>query len=178
MEEINLLLDPLLIAPYRLLDNPVLAWWLGTIWVAGWSIVVGELTLALGKRINRRTLDQHAGEAKAMQEKSLEALKAGDKDAYKAMNRLANESFGRTFFQRAALGAAALWPLFLVAGWMQRRFAGLDIPLWGDQVSVGWLQGLIVCYLVLRLGLALFRRQARKRHTPRPTPAPEAKPPE
>lgn len=172
MEEINLLLDPLLIAPYRALDDPVLAWWLGTIWVAGLSILVGELTLALGKRLNRRTLDQHAGEAKDMQEKSMAALKAGDKAAYKAMNRLANESFGRSFFQRAALGAAALWPLFLAAGWMQRRFAGLDIPLLGDQLSVGWVQGLIICYLLLRLGLALIRRQ-RKRRGPQPPSTPQ-----
>lgn len=177
MEEINLLIDPLLIDPYRLLDDPVLAWWLGTIWVAALSIVAGELTLALGKRLNRRTLDQHAGEAKDMQAKSMAALKAGDKAAYKAMNKLANESFGRSFFQRAALGAASLWPVFLAAGWMNRRFAGLDIPIWGDQLSVGWLQALIICYLGLRLGLALARRQVRKRALP-PIPASKANPPE
>jgi hypothetical protein len=77
----------------------------------------------------------------------MQALKAGDKAAYKVMNKLTNESFGHSFFQHTALGAAARWPLFMAVGWMQWRFAGLDIPLLGDQLSVGWSQGLLICYL-------------------------------
>jgi hypothetical protein len=177
LETINLFLDPLLIAPYRALDDPVLAWWLATLWLAGLSILLGELTLALGKRLNRAPLAEHAGQAKSMQDMSMAALKAGDKPAYKAMNKLANESFGRAFFQRAALGAASLWPAFLAAGWLQRRFAGVPIPLplSGGEINLGWLQGFLICYLGLRLGLALVRRQRRR---PQPPPAAQANPPE
>jgi hypothetical protein len=173
VETINLFLDPLLIAPYRALADPVLAWWLATLLLAGLSILLGELTLALGKRLNRAPLAEHAGEAKSMQEKSMAALKAGDKTAYKAMNKLANESFGHAFFQRAALGAASLWPAFLAAGWLQRRFAGVPIPLplSGGEINLGWLQGFLVCYLGLRLGLALIRFQRKRRRPSPPRPA-------
>lgn len=171
MEEINLFLDPLLIVPYRALDNPVWAWWLGTLWISALSILVGELTLTLGKWLNRATLAEHAGEAKSMEAKSMAALKAGDKAAYKAMNKLANESFGHAFFQRAALGAASLWPAFIAVGWLQRRFADVPIPLPlpGVELSLGWLQGFLICYLVLRLGLALTRRQLKRRRLQPPS---------
>ena len=167
MEAINQFLDPLLVIPYRAMADPVWAWWLGTLWVAGLRILAGELTLALGKRLNRRPLAEHSGQAQDMQAKSMAALKAGDKTAYRALNRLANEAFGRTFFQRAALGAASLWPAFLAAGWLDRRFAGLEIPLPlplpGLDLSLGWLQGFLLCYLGLRIGLALFRRWRKRR---------------
>jgi hypothetical protein len=64
LEESNLRLDPVLIVPYRALDDPILAWWLGILWVTCLSILVDELTLALGKLLNRRMLEQYAGEAK------------------------------------------------------------------------------------------------------------------
>jgi len=42
----------------------------------------------------------------------------------KAINRLANESFGRSFFLSAAMGMGALWPLFFAAGWLDLRYKG------------------------------------------------------
>ncbi len=163
MDSLILPLDPILIAPYRLLDDPALAWWLGTLWVALLSVLMGEITTSVGKRLNRRILEKSASEAREMEKNSMNALKAGDKAAYKAMNKLANESFGHAFFQRAALGAASLWPAFIAAGWLQRRFEGLEVPLPGLDLAAGWLQGFLICYLSLRLGLALARWLRKRR---------------
>ncbi len=159
MDQLYFYMDPVLIQPYRWLSDPVWAWWLGTVLVTALAILVGELTVALGKKLNRRILAASSGEAREMERKSMQALRAGDKAAYKALNRQANEAFGQSFFQKAALGASSLWSAFMVAGWVEARFAGLgEIPLPGVGASVSWVQAYIASYLALRLGLAGVRR--------------------
>ena len=38
--------DSLLIAPYRWPKNPIIGWWLGTVFVAMWCTILGEMTLS------------------------------------------------------------------------------------------------------------------------------------
>ncbi len=142
-------LDPFLIAPYRLFSAPIPAWWFGTIVLAAECLLLGELTLAVTRRLNRDPIALHGDEAKHYQEQSMDALRSGDKESYKAINKLANESFGRSFFLSAATGMGSLWPLFFAAGWMDMRFGGLKIPLFG--LGVGWPAGLLLCYIAVRL---------------------------
>jgi hypothetical protein len=124
---------------------------------------LGWLTVAVGKRLNRTAFEASATETQAMHDKSIEALKAGEKGAYKAFNKLANDAFGKRFFQMAALGIGSLWPAFITAGWLQERFQGVPIPLPGLPWSVGWLQGYLTCYLVVRLGWWGGRRLGKSR---------------
>jgi len=151
-------LDALLIAPYRWLDDPVQAWWLGTLVLALWCALAGELTRRLVVRVNRahaRRLDQ---EMRHYRDAAQAAADAGDKPAYKLLNKQANEAFGRTFFLRAAMGSASLWPAFLAVAWLQARFDGLSISLFGLGLGVNYLAGFLICYLIVRLALASLKK--------------------
>ncbi len=131
-------LYPVLVAPYRLVNDPAGAFWLGTLVLAGWCLLLGETTLALARRLNREPLERHAREAKDYQARSLRALKAGDKTAYRAINRLASDAFGHSFFLGAALGMGALWPLFFAAAWLKLRFGALGAPRPGLDLALPW----------------------------------------
>ncbi|MBI4799313.1 MAG: hypothetical protein HY794_11410 [Desulfarculus sp.] len=159
MEAINHVLDPWLIIPYRWLDDPVGAWWLGTSVLALACVALGELTLRLGKRLNRASLTELDGQTRRMHDNSLQALKQGDKSSYKAMNKLANEAFGRGFFLKAAMGMASLWPAFLTAGWLEARFQGLVIALPGLEFGVGWPPAFISLYILARLAWGRLKRR-------------------
>lgn len=151
MKAINQFLDPILIIPYRWLDDPVGAWWLGTAVLTLACLALGELTMALGRRLNRAKLREMDEQAQKMHDGSLQALRQGDKGSYKAMNKLANEAFGRGFFMKAALGMASLWPAFLAAGWLEARFQGLVIALPGLDVGLSWLPVFLALYILGRL---------------------------
>ena len=110
-------IDPLLIAPYRLFEDPMLGWWLGTLTLAFWSVLVGELTLAVVYRINRTPVTDYANQTLYYHEQSLKAKQAGDEKAYKGINKLANEAYGKSFFLFIAMGMASLWPAFFAAAW-------------------------------------------------------------
>lgn len=159
MEAINFFLDPILILPYRWLGDPVGAWWLGTVVLALACVALGELTMALGRRLNRASLQEMDQQSKQMHEGSMQALRQGDKTSYKAMNKLANEAFGRGFFLKAALGASSLWPAFLAAGWLEARFQGLVIALPGLEVGVGWPPAFVSLYILSRLAWGRIKRR-------------------
>lgn len=159
MEAIDLALDPFLIIPYRWLGDPVWGWWLGTWVLVLLCISLGEMTLRLGKYLNRASLAELQGQSQRMQEDSLQALRQGDKPAYKAMNKLANEAFGRGFFLQAAMGMASLWPAFLAAGWLGARFQGLVIPLPGLDLGLSWLPAFVSLYLLNRLAWWRLKRR-------------------
>ena len=113
-------IDPFLIAPYRWLEDPHLGWWLGTFVLAIWAALFGEVTLAVAYRINRRAVKARLGETSFYHQRSINALKSGDKESYKAINRMANEAFGKSFFLMTAMGMSSLWPAFLAAAWLQK----------------------------------------------------------
>ncbi len=158
LDSLLVALDPVLVAPYRLVNDPAGAFWLGTLVLAGWCLLLGETTLALARRLNREPLERHAREAKDYQARSLRALKAGDKTAYRAINRLASDAFGHSFFLGAALGMGALWPLFFAAAWLKLRFGALGAPLPGLDLALPWPAALAACYLALRLAWGRIKK--------------------
>ncbi|CAO0819965.1 hypothetical protein DFAR_1260018 [Desulfarculales bacterium] len=93
------------------------------------GISLGELTLRLGTHLNCASLAELDDQSLKMQDGSMQALHHGDKELYRAMNKLANETFGREAFLKAAMGRASQWPAFLAAGWLGIRFEGLVIFL-------------------------------------------------
>ena len=101
---------------------------LGTLALAVLSLLVGEFTSFLASFVVRRHFEQVTGEAKRYQDLSMEALKAGDRPAYEAANKLANEAFGKSFYSQVALSATFVWPIFFALGWMQHRFLEVDVP--------------------------------------------------
>ena len=114
---------------------------LGTLALAVLSLLVGEFTSFLASCIVRRHFEQVAGEAKRYQDLSMEALKAGDRPAYEAANKLANEAFGKSFFMQVALSATFLWPIFFALGWMQYRFLEVAFPLPVHRLFPGLYRG-------------------------------------
>ena len=101
----------------------------------------------------------------------MEALKAGDRPAYEAANKLANEAFGKSFFMQVALSATFFWPIFLALGWMQQRFLEVAFPLPFIGFSLGYTAVFIILYIAayglfrpVKRRLPYFRRLKELRH--------------
>jgi uncharacterized membrane protein (DUF106 family) len=142
-----LFLDPYLIWFYRLTGQAEVNFFLGTLVVAILALLVGEFTSFLASFLVRRHFDEVAGEAKKYQDLSMEALKAGDRPAYEAANKVANEAFGKSFFMQLALSATFFWPIFFVLGWMQYRFLEVEFPLPFVGFSLGYIGVFIILYV-------------------------------
>ena len=99
------------------------------------------------------------GEAKKYQDLSIEALKAGDRPAYEAANKLANEAFGKSFFSQVALSATFVWPIFFVLAWMQHRFLEVEFPIPGTNWSLGFIGVFIIIYAATYV---LFKQTKRR----------------
>ncbi len=171
MPSLYLWLDPYLIWFYRLSGSAAVNFLVGTWVLAVFSLVVGELTAFLAALMVRRPLEQVAGEAKRYQDLSMEALKAGDRPAYEAANKVANEAFGKSFFMQVALSATFFWPIFLALGWMQQRFLGVAFPLPFVGFSLGYTGVFIILYIAayfmfkpVKRRLPYFRRAKEMRH--------------
>ena len=153
--------DYFLIAPYRWPGNSMIGWWTGTTILALWAALLGKLTIALVFRVNRSHIKETVGEMAQRHSQSMNALKAGDKRAYTAINRLANEAFGKSFFLQVAMASASLWPLPCALAWLQIRFSSIqfpllfDLPLIGD--SVGYPFIFIPLYILARIILGKIK---------------------
>jgi hypothetical protein len=162
-------IDQFLIAPYRWSNNPMVGWWLGTFILALWATLLGRLTMALVMRMNLSHVKEGLRETSMRHNQSMNALKAGDKESYKAINKLANEAYGKTFFLQVAMAAASLWPIPLALGWLQLRFSEVrfplppDIPLMSN--GVGYAFVFIPLYILVRILVAWgMNRMSRHKH--------------
>ena len=102
-----------------------------------------------------KRIDKVTDEVIRYQNLSMDALEAGEKAAYDAANKLANDSFGRSFFMQIALSGAFLWPIPFALVWMQYRFADVEFPLLFSEYSLGFPAVFIVLYAAAYL---IFRR--------------------
>jgi hypothetical protein len=142
-------IDSFLIAPYRLPDNPLLGWWVGTTILALWSVLLGEITLAIAFRANRFRIEELGQEMSDRHNQSINALKSGDKSSYKAINSLANDAFGKTFFLQIAMACASLWPAACALGWLQIRFSKIMFPIPYNLPRVGNDVGYTFIFILL-----------------------------
>ncbi len=140
--------DQFFINFYRVTGNAGVDFVIGTFVLACLCLLIGEITLRLIFRVCRRHIEQRVEEATSYQDLSVRALKAGDKEAYQAANKMANEAFGHTFFQQMALSAAFLWPVCFALAWMQQRFLELEFPIPGTDWSLGFIGVFIIVYVV------------------------------
>jgi hypothetical protein len=151
------LIDPFLIFPYRLFEaisgNPLAAWWAGTFVLALWAALLGKATSYLAGRLNGSAHESSAREAFELSQRSLHALKAGDKESYRAINDLANDAYGRSFFQRAAISASSLWPAFLGAAWLEARFGEIRFSIPWMEEGLNFVAPYIICYIGARMAL-------------------------
>jgi hypothetical protein len=136
------LIDPILIAPYRLAGDPMLGFLIGTFSLSLMGVVLGEFSISAGIRINRRFIQALKEEVTHKEKLSVQAYAEGDKVSYQALNKAANEAWGKYFFTMAGYSAGILWPVPLALAWMQTRFQNVDLEvafplnyLFGDQVG-------------------------------------------
>lgn len=146
MPSVFLFLDPYLIWFYRITGDAFAGFLIGTLVLALHAIIIGEFTISLAFLAVRRRIDQTTAEAAKYQNLAMEALVEGDKQAYKAANRLANDAFGKSFFMQISLSAAFLWPAFFAVAWMSYRFSGLEFPLPFSHHSFGYIGVFILLY--------------------------------
>jgi hypothetical protein len=148
-------LDPLLIWFYRLTGWAPLDFVIGTLVLAFLALIIGEYAISLVFLAGRKNLDRLNQEAVRYRDLTVEALKAGDKPAYQAANKMANEAFGKVFFLQIALSAARLWPVPLALAWMQYRFQEVEFPLGVVPYSLGFVGAFLLLYV---LAYFLFKR--------------------
>ncbi len=139
-------LDPYLIWFFRLTGRAGLDFVIGNFVLAIICLVLGEATLYVVFQFSRKRLAEKIEEADKYQNLSIEALKAGNREAYEAANKLANEAFGRSFMHQLALGGAFLWPVFFALAWLQYRFLELEFPIPGTDWSLGFIGVFIFTY--------------------------------
>jgi hypothetical protein len=156
IDSIYNLINPFLILFYSLAGFPLLDFFLGTFFLSFLCVIVGEFTISLAIRFNRKFLTQMNEELQQMELLSLRAYEAGDKKSYRALNREANDIFGRKFFTMMAYSAGILWPTPFALGWLDLHFREIRFPLasplsliFGD--TAGYLFIFILLYILARI---------------------------
>ncbi len=160
-----LFFDPYLIRLYRITGYAWVDFFLGTMALAFIVLIIGEFTISLAFLASRKRIERVTDEAVKYQNLSMEALAAGDKEAYRAANKLANDAYGHSFFMQLALSAAFLWPICFALVWMGYRFSGLEFPLPFTGLSMGYMGVFILLYVAayqafkrVKYKLPYFRR--------------------
>jgi hypothetical protein len=147
--------DFILISPYRWLENPVAGFFLGTLVLSLWCVLVGKVTGLVVWMINRSHMESLERKTVTMHNLSLKAILLRDKASYTACNKEANDAFGRYFFAQLAAGAATLWPVPFAVAWMETRFNAVTFPLpyllGFTAPAVGYLAIFLLCYTLLRI---------------------------
>lgn len=152
---IYLAVDSLLIAFYRITGYALVDFLFGTFVLAAIAVVIGEFTISVLFLINRKHIDKVTAEVVRFQNLSVDALAAGDKEAYTAANKLANDAFGKSFFLQIALSAGSLWPIFFALTWMQQRFSEVEFRLLFTDWYVGYICVFVAMYAAAYL---IFKR--------------------
>ena len=121
--------DPFLIFFYRITGVPLVDYFIGTFNLAFLCVVIGELSISLAMRFNKRYLDAMSKEIKEKEQLSIAAYNSGNKFEYQSLNKEATDAWGKHFFTMVAYSAGILWPIPFALGWMQTRFDGITFDI-------------------------------------------------
>ena len=148
--------DSFLIFFYRLTGFAFLDFFIGTACLAFLCVLIGEFTVSLAIRFNKRYIDEMAQEIETKEKLSMAAYQAGDKSGYKALNKMATDEWGKHFFTMVGYSAGVLFPIPFALGWMQTRFYDVDFELamplsllFGN--TVGYIFTFIPLYILTRI---------------------------
>jgi hypothetical protein len=147
MNELFLWVDSFFIWFYRLSGYALLDFVIGTFSLALVAVVIGEFSISFAFLLTRGSIQRVQDQMVNYQNLSIDALAAGNKEAYKGANKLANDAFGRTFFMQIGLSSARVWPAFLAVAWMNTRFHEVDfeVPFIGR--TIGFIPIFILLYV-------------------------------
>lgn len=147
--------DPWLIAPFRWLASPIFGYLLGTVLLGLQCVICGDLSATAVTYSNRKYLRKFQKEMDKNQDLSEKALRMGDKESYKAVNRQALDAFGYSFSLGAAIFCVSIWPMPFILAWMHLRFADaplelpVHIPLLGS--SLHYFASFLLLYIFIRI---------------------------
>ncbi len=164
-DRVLMYLDRIFISFYRLVGDPILAYFLGTFILALLCVLIGELLVGLAVYVNRDHLRRLTDELIRWNNLAVEAVEKGNPDAYHTFNREANEVYGKLFFLSIAHSAACLVPIPFVLAWMQMRFGDVQFPLPFSLPGIGNTVNYIFTFVVLYLPAWWFFKKV-KRYLP------------
>lgn len=122
-------LDPFIIWAFRLVDDPWMGFFTGSLVLNLGCVVLGDVTSILARRVNRKIYGRYHDDMVRHHNLSIKALRESDKEAYKAVNKQAHEAFGKYFFSQAGAFTLSIWPLPFALAWMDLRFGGVPLTL-------------------------------------------------
>ncbi len=147
MNQLFLSVDSFFIWFYRLSGYAPLDFFVGTFFLALVAVVIGEFSISFAFLLTRKSIQHVQDQMVNYQNLSIDALALGDKESYKAANKLANDAFGKTFFMQIGLSSARVWPAFLVVAWMNTRFYEVDFEVPFIGVTIGFIPIFILLYV-------------------------------
>jgi hypothetical protein len=155
-------IDFFLILPFRIPQDALTGFLVGTTYLAMLCVVIGELTLSMAIRLNGRHIQKLQNEVAQSGELSMQAYESDDKAGFKALNQEASEAWGRHFFTMAAYSAGMLWPVPFALAWMQGRFEAVEFAVyWPFSIllgqSVGYPFIFIPIYIAARIVFGRLR---------------------
>ncbi len=166
MEQLIIWSDRYIIALYKLTGIPLLDYFLGSFLLCLLAVIVGEIMIKTIFVINSEHIHKSNKELVDMKNLSMQAAEVGERGAYEACNKLANDAFGKVFFQSIALSSAKLCPAFFALSWTQYRFFDINFqisiaaPLF--EASIGYLPVFIMFYILARIAIANAKNELRK----------------
>lgn len=134
----------------------MVGFYIGTAVLSFQVIVLGDLAARVIIRINRKRMADIHGDMEKHHALSEEALKLGDKESFKAVNRQALEAFGHSFSMGAVFFCVSVWPLPFALAWMQLRFGQATPSLPWALPLLGKTPGLVFYFLLLYIPLRVF----------------------
>ena len=152
------LLNSFLIAPFSWLSPPMAGYMLGNILLACYAIVLGEVTSNVLYLANHKYYTGLQQKMIQAHNKSVNALHAGNKDAYLAINRDAHEHFGKFFFSQIGLSISSLWPVPFALQWLDRYFRHIEfIKTPYENVHLGYVFIFGITYIILRISFSKIK---------------------
>jgi len=151
------LIDAFLIFFFRIPDSAAVGFYVGCACLAAMIVFVGDISQALAHRFNLSHFQSQTRDMVHLHNLSIKALRQGDKENYTAANKLANDTFGKSFFTRAALFTVSIWPLPFAMGWLAERFQGVDIPLPLLEKTVGYNAIFLPVYILTRIAYSRIK---------------------
>jgi hypothetical protein len=151
LQSFLLILDPWLIAPYRLVDHAVLGYFLGTTVLTLYVVALGDMSMLAVSAVNRGRLRELKKDMDHHHSISELALRQGDKESYKAVNKQGLEAFGYFFSLGGALFCVSLWPMPFALAWMDLRFANAPLELSFLNISMNYFASFLLLYIPIRV---------------------------
>jgi hypothetical protein len=155
MQDMLLFLDPWLIAPFRLPASAAAGFLLGTSLLCLYCVLLGDAAYLAVSALNRRRAATFTAEMEKQNDLAETALRMGDKESFKAVNKQALDAFGHSFSLGAAMFTSSLLPLPFALAWMHLRFAQtapelpFALPLVGREPT--YLFYFVLLYILVRV---------------------------